>query len=57
VVCDHCAGTIPSIGPRKVHRRRRAHALAREAFGAAIDSMLHGHDELNALSAIKVAPQ
>ena len=45
----------PSIGPREAARLGRAYELAREAFGPAIDIIVHCHCELDTTSAIRVA--
>ena len=45
----------PSIGPREARKIERAYALAREAFGPAIDLIVHCHYELDVPSAIRVA--
>ncbi|HEY4201845.1 MAG TPA: mandelate racemase/muconate lactonizing enzyme family protein [Devosiaceae bacterium] len=44
-----------SLGPQDIRRIRRAYELAREAFGADIDIIVHCHCELDTPSAIAVA--
>ncbi len=46
---------IPSIGPREARRVEQAYAMAREAFGPAVDIIVHCHCELDLPSAIRVA--
>jgi L-alanine-DL-glutamate epimerase-like enolase superfamily enzyme len=46
---------IPSIGPREVRKVEQYYGLAREAFGAEIDIIVHCHAELDVASAIRVA--
>jgi L-alanine-DL-glutamate epimerase-like enolase superfamily enzyme len=45
----------PSIGPHEARLVHRAYTLAREAFGDAIDIIVHCHNELDLPSAIRVA--
>src|SRR5438105_15828729 len=45
----------PAIGPREARKVRQAYALAREAFGAEVDIIVHCHAELDVPSAIRVA--